>query len=101
MLYMMFSSGELCERVAAQAKKRRLALRMRQIDVANAAGVTLSTLKRFERNGKVGFEIVAAIAVALDSGSEFLELFQSPAPRTIDEMLASASTPARIRRSSQ
>lgn len=78
---------ELLSLVAARAKALRLSLGRRQADVAAAAGVPLTTLRRFESTGKVSFETVARIAVALGAEAEFGGLFPERDPRSLDDIL--------------
>jgi transcriptional regulator with XRE-family HTH domain len=84
----LYSAAELASLVGERAKERRLAGGMRQADLAEAAGVTLSTLKRFERSGAVGFEVVTRIALALGAEREFAALFPPAEARSLDEILA-------------
>ncbi len=71
---------------------------MRQVDLAEAAGVTLSTLKRFERSGEVGFETIVRIALALGAEREFAALFPPPEARSLDQILAAGRKRLRARK---
>jgi len=76
-----------------------LSLGHRQQDVAERAGVPLSTLKRFERTGRAGFETVARIALALGAERAFEALFPPREARSLDEILARQAPRRRARRS--
>jgi transcriptional regulator with XRE-family HTH domain len=88
----LYSRAEICRMVGARARELRLARSLRQSDLAEAVGVTLPTISRFEQTGKVGFDVVVGIAVALGAEAELARLFAPPQTRTIDEIVA---TPAR------
>lgn len=91
---------ELVAAVGRRAKELRLSLGRRQADVAAAAGVPLSTLRRFEASGQTGFEVVARIAVALQAERQFGELFPPRDLRSLDEVLRGSRKRARARRKS-
>ncbi|MBV9438918.1 MAG: helix-turn-helix transcriptional regulator [Candidatus Eremiobacteraeota bacterium] len=76
--------------MGARARALRLARGLRQADVAKAAGITIPTLVRFEHTGRVGFEAVVAIALALGAELDVARLFEPPLARSIDEIVASA-----------
>jgi transcriptional regulator with XRE-family HTH domain len=82
-----YSPQELVTRLGERAKECRLALGRRQADVAEAAGVPLSTLKRFESGANVGVDVIARLALALGAERDLANLFVSPPPGTIDELL--------------
>ncbi|HZY96141.1 MAG TPA: helix-turn-helix transcriptional regulator [Candidatus Cybelea sp.] len=91
---------EICEAAGRRAKERRLALGLRQIDLASQAGIPITTVKRFENRGKGSLETVARIAYALRAENEFGNLFPAHDARSLDEVLA-ANRPrrrARVRR---
>jgi transcriptional regulator with XRE-family HTH domain len=92
------SPPELCRLVGKRAGELRLARGMRQADLAEAAGVTLSTLKRFERSGEVGFETIVRVALALGAEREFAALFPSPEPRSLDQILDAGRKRLRARK---
>lgn len=93
-----FSPTELCRDVARRARELRLSLGLRQEDLAAKAGVTLSTLKRFERSGEVGFEVVVRISVALSDEAALGQLFLPRMTESLDELLARQRKPQRARR---
>jgi len=92
------SPGELAEGLAARAKARRLAADLSQEGLASRAGITLSSLKRFERTGEISLERLIRVATALGATGEFQQLFAPPELRTLDEILARPSTRKRGRR---
>jgi transcriptional regulator with XRE-family HTH domain len=93
-----YSPGELCRRVGERARELRLASGQRQKDVAEHAGIPLSTLKRFERTGEVGFRTVVRIAIALGAQDGFATLFPPREHRSLDDVLAANRVRQRVRR---
>jgi transcriptional regulator with XRE-family HTH domain len=73
--------------VGARARELRLERSLRQSDLADAVGVTLATIRRFEQTGKVGFDVVVGAAIALGAEAEFARLFSIPDVRSIDEII--------------
>ncbi len=88
MLSLSFTSpSEVIGAAARRARQLRLARNMTQDGLAARSGVSLGTLKLFERTGKASFETVVRIAFALAAEKEFLELFP-PTPMTrIDDII--------------
>jgi transcriptional regulator with XRE-family HTH domain len=84
----LYSPSEVCRLVGARARELRIARSMRQSDLAKAVGVRLATISRFERTGKVGFEVVVGIAIALGAEAELAQLFAQSRTRSIDEIIA-------------
>lgn len=99
----LYSPGELAGRLGQRARARRVSLRMRQSDLARAAGVSVDTIRRFERgDGGLTVKALAAVAIALGSEHELTELF-GPAPQgSLDDVLRAQREPrterVRIRR---
>lgn len=58
---------ELCERF----KSRRLALHFTQEGLAKRAGMSWSSLKRFEHTGQISFESLLKLALVLECLNEF------------------------------
>ena len=58
---------DLCERF----RSRRLANNLTQEGLAKRAGMSLSSLKRFERTGQIAFESLLNVALVLDCLDDF------------------------------
>ncbi len=84
----LYSPGEVAGRIGQRARERRMSLQMRQEDLARAAGFSVDTIRRFERgDGGLTVKALAAIAIALDSAHELMDLF-APAPHgSLDDLL--------------
>jgi transcriptional regulator with XRE-family HTH domain len=53
---MKAASKDYIERIARILKKRRIALGYKQTDVAERAGISLGTLRKFEQTGEISLE---------------------------------------------
>jgi len=73
--------------IGSKARELRLERSLRQSDLADAVGVTLATIRRFEQTGKVGFDVVVGVAIALGAEAEFARLFSTPEARSIDDIV--------------
>ena len=61
--------------VAKRAKEKRLSQNLTQAGLAARSGVSLGSLKRFERNGDISFKSLVEIAVALGCADDFEKIF--------------------------
>lgn len=76
--------------VAAAARVRRLAANLTQEGLAQRSGVSLGTLKKFERTGGISLKSLLNIAMALDATRGFESLFNADASSSVlslDELL--------------
>ncbi len=89
---------EVQQALAERARNERLRQNWTQDDLAHRAGVSLGSLKRFERTGQVSLQSLLKIAMALDALSAFETLFGAPEFASLDEVLA-ADKPTRSRAS--
>jgi transcriptional regulator with XRE-family HTH domain len=96
----LLAPSEICRAVGARVQALRQGRSLRQADLARAAGVTLATVGRLERTGRVGFEVIVRVAVALGAEAELAQLFAPPAVRPIDEIVAQDRPKRRVRRRS-
>lgn len=84
----LLSPPEVTRAVAERARALRLLRNQTQQGLAERAGVSLGSLKRFERTGAIAFESLVRIAIALDATGELETWFAPPPFRTIDEAIA-------------
>lgn len=96
----LYSAREIAGKIGERARDRRLALGVRQVDLAARAGLTISTLRRFEAGEPVGFEVVIRVASALRSDEELAGLFPLPSIRSVDDILRAQASVAPRRRAS-
>ena len=81
--------------IAGRFKARRLAMNLTQNELAARSGVTLSSLKRFEREGLIALDSLLNLALVLNCLDDFEKLaVESPlnsATQSLDSLLASPS----------
>jgi transcriptional regulator with XRE-family HTH domain len=92
------SASEIMQTLAGRARARRLDENFTQEGLATRAGVSLGSLKRFERTGEISLESLVRIALALGATDEFDQIFRPRDPRTFDEILATPPVRERGRR---
>ena len=71
----LLSHQEVLLALAAKVRQRRLTNEWTRQDLANYSNVTVSSIKRFELEGKISLDKLIAIAFALNAVDEFLLLF--------------------------
>lgn len=86
------SPAEIASDLAKRLRARRLESNLSQEGLATRAGVTLASLKRFERTGKIALESLVKLAFALDALDGFEALFPSREYASIDEVLERQKT---------
>ncbi len=87
----------LAQGIAERAKQRRTAMRLTQSELAQKAGLSLSTYRRFEQYGQIALSGLLQIAFALDCMSDFNALFASQSWATMDDMLKQNKPVKRVR----
>ena len=95
---MQGSPAEVALRVAERARAQRLASNLTQEGLAARAGVSLGSLKRFERTGEISLERLIRIALALGASEGFEHLFAPKEARSLDEIIAAPRARRRGRR---
>ncbi len=96
-LSFMMSPDQLALELAQRARALRLSRDLSQQGLADRAGVSVGTLKRFERTGQIALVTLIRLAIVLDALDE-LESWFLPSPwSTLDEASASEAAPPRQR----
>lgn len=92
------TESDLLREIADSVRGHRLALHWRQDDLAQKSGVSIATLRRFERSGQITFQGLAKLLVSLGLADSFLASLKRPetAPKSIDAFL-NAAEPKRQR----
>ena len=85
---------ELALKMGARIKALRLLAGWKRATLAERAGISVSSLKRFEQTGKTSLELVLRSALSLGRLNEFGELLAPPPARSIDELEQRISRPA-------
>ena len=75
-----------CE-IADKVKTRRKLLKLTQATLAERSGVSLGSVKRFERTGEISLSHLLKIAMVLGCLGDFSELFKKPEYTSIEEIL--------------
>ncbi|MGB8266541.1 MAG: helix-turn-helix transcriptional regulator [Candidatus Velthaea sp.] len=83
----LYSIAELHKLVGKRAAERRLARGISQASLARSAGVSVSTLARFEKGGDVAFDVVIRVAAALEADDALTSLFPLPNLTSLDDLL--------------
>ena len=66
---------DICLSTAKKTAARRKALRITQKELAGMTGVSFASVRRFETTGKISFESLVKIAIALDLKDDIKNLF--------------------------
>lgn len=80
--------ADISRGLAERARRRRLDENLTQPGLAARAGVTVASLRRFERTGAVSVESLIRIAIALGAADELGHLFPPREARSLDEIIA-------------
>lgn len=73
----LLSPHEIKALIAKQAKEKRLALNLTQQSLSDRSGVSLGTLKKFERTGAISLESLLKLALVLEALDQFADLFEA------------------------
>jgi len=93
----LLTPRELGLLLAERARELRLRDELTRDTLAQKAGVSSASLKRFETTGRASFELVLKVAFALGCMSDFADLFAAPEAQTMSDLESSASKPRRQR----
>ena len=92
-----FNPAAIAREIAARLRDRRLELNLTQQGLADKAGVSLGSLKRFENSHEISLKHLLAIAVVLDATEEFENLFTKRQYQSIEDALNVAAPNKRKR----
>ncbi|WP_271408055.1 helix-turn-helix domain-containing protein [Pseudomonas sp. Q1-7] len=82
----LLAPGELAQKIGANAREARLAQNLSRKSLAQMAGVSESTIKRFESKGQVTLDALVLIATALGATRQLAELFKHEHPVSLEEI---------------
>lgn len=83
--------------IAQRVKKRRKELGFTQVQMAERAGMSLASYKRFEQKGLIALQSLVAVSFVLRCSNDFDELFAKRGYRSIDEVIAERKAQRRVR----
>lgn len=92
-----FNPASILKGIALRLRERRLELNLTQKGLANKAGVSLGTLKRFENTHEISLKHLIRIALVLDASGEFEQLFTKRQFESLDEVLKTTKEKKRER----
>ncbi len=78
---------EIQKEIARKEKERRKDKGLTQEELARRAGLSLSSLRRFEQTGEISFASLVRIGSILDDEKAFLDLFAPQEYQTMKELL--------------
>jgi transcriptional regulator with XRE-family HTH domain len=84
----LLSPTDIALSLAGRAKQARLQADLSQAGLAERSGVSLGSLKRFERMGAISLDSLIRLAIALRLEGGFGTLLEPPEFKTLDEVLA-------------
>lgn len=86
MEYSLKLPEQVATELAMRAREARLTRGFKQATLAERAGVSLGSLRRFETSGKVSLENLLKISFALHRLDDFDAVFARPRAKTLDEL---------------
>lgn len=89
----LFTPEETAKNLAEKVRALRLARNWKQSTLAERSGVTLASLRRFERTGLASLQHLLKLAFALGRLGDFDPLLQPPDARSIAELEAANDRP--------
>jgi HTH-type transcriptional regulator / antitoxin HipB len=95
--FSLYTPREVAERLGERLMSVRLARNMKRATLAERAGVSESTIKRFESTGQITLDNLLGLALALDCLDQFDALFTAPPVTSIAELERLAGPPERKR----
>ena len=85
--YLLHTPEDVAGTVAERIRALRLLRKWKQSTLAERAGVSLASLRRFERTGKGSIDLLLRLAFTLDRLPDFLDIFLTDSPTTLDELV--------------
>lgn len=84
---MMVTPKELGMEIAANLKKLRKQRKLSQTALAEKAGISYGSMKRFEQTGEIALESLLKIAIVLGETEPFESLFKPTEIKSIQEII--------------
>ncbi len=95
MPFTLKTQQEIITSIALNAKNKRLSQHLTQMGLATRSGVSLASLKRFEKTGQISLQSLVQLAIALGCVRDFERFFIDKSPV---KSLFSPESPVKIRK---
>ena len=82
------TANDVCEHLSSRLKKLRKTKGLTQAGLAERSGVSLGSIKRFERTSQISLVSLSKICIALKVENELMDLFNTPHYSSIEEVIA-------------
>ncbi|EDM28428.1 hypothetical protein LNTAR_10946 [Lentisphaera araneosa HTCC2155] len=96
-MYYLNTPEEISILLAERLREKRLALGWKQQTLSDRSGVSLASLRRFEKTGLISLQSLLKLAFALDHLEDFEQLFQAPIASSLKDLEVRESTAKRGR----
>ena len=99
MPFILKTPQDVQQELAERSRLARLNLNYTREGLASRAGISVGTVKRFEKTGHISIDSLLKIALVLNNLGEFENVFSAKniAPASIDDLLRPVHTPKRGR----
>lgn len=84
--FTLTKAEDIAADVAAAMRRRRIEKNITRSQLAEESGVATANITRFEQKGKISFENLIKLAIALGYTSEVKSIFATPKYSTMDEL---------------
>lgn len=85
--YLLHTPEDISGVIAERIRGLRLSRKWKQSTLAERAGVSVASLRRFERTGKGSIDLLLRLAFTLERLEDFLSLLVNTTPATLDELI--------------
>ena len=79
--------NDLAMLISSNARVRRKKRKLSMARLAEMSGVSLGSIRRFEKTGEISLKSLLKIATVLDCADEFEQLFKQTKPESIQEII--------------
>lgn len=86
--YSLHTPEKVAASLAERLRELRLASGLKQATLAERAGISLGSLRRFEQSGQASFELVLRLAWALGRLDDFADLLSASQPQSLAQLEA-------------
>ncbi len=91
--YQLEAPEDVAHKMAQKARQLRLARKWKQSTLADRSGVSLASLRRFERTGQISLKNLLRLSFVLGRLGDFEQLLQRPEAGSIRELEVLSTQP--------